>query len=140
MTQQEIFDKVAVHLLTQGRKSVTGRINNHCMYRGIGNTKCAIGCLIPDKLYDFTLEGITVNSRPLLKVLIEAKVIDNDPALLNQIGGVIENEIFISLIALQKIHDTTAPQDWKHNLNNYALRHGLNTLAIDNLEIANIVN
>lgn len=54
MTNQEAFDKVARHLLTQKKKSVgvfkpwTGEI---CMYRSPTGEKCAIGCLIENAEY-----------------------------------------------------------------------------------------
>jgi hypothetical protein len=65
MNNQEIFDKVVTHLITQG---VPSRIQMQdsdtavCMYRGDAGTKCAIGCLIPDDLYDPVLESRSVRS------------------------------------------------------------------------------
>ncbi len=52
---QDIFDTVAVHLIEQGEPSVDA--TGSCQYRdGVGaNGKmlmCAIGCLIPDEMYD----------------------------------------------------------------------------------------
>lgn len=55
MTNQEIFDKVATHLLSQGKRSALGGVG--CAYRGDGGLQCAIGCLIPDELYRYELEG-----------------------------------------------------------------------------------
>jgi hypothetical protein len=61
-SKQQIYDYVGEFLLKQGRKSVsTGRLPK-CLYRGPDNTKCAIGCLIPDKLYKPELEMNTLNS------------------------------------------------------------------------------
>ena len=57
MTNQQIFNKVAKHLLKQGRRARDG---NGCAYRGENGTKCAVGCLIPDALYDDRLEGSSV--------------------------------------------------------------------------------
>lgn len=47
MTAQEIFNKVALHLVTQNVKAID--IYGACKYldRRAGR-KCAIGCLIPD--------------------------------------------------------------------------------------------
>jgi hypothetical protein len=56
MTDQEIFDKVALHLLSyakQGFKSVDDR---GCLYRNGEGLSCAVGCLIPDDLYDPVIE------------------------------------------------------------------------------------
>jgi hypothetical protein len=74
MDKQKIFKKVAIHLLTQGKKSqrkLRFHRNTVCAYRGYNNLKCAIGCLIPDKLYSSDLEGCSVRSlpTPILKYL-----------------------------------------------------------------------
>jgi hypothetical protein len=49
MTEQEIFDTVALHLIKQGKQSIDA--DDNCLYRGPEGLKCAIGCLIPDELY-----------------------------------------------------------------------------------------
>ena len=49
MNAQEIFDTVVTHLLTQGVRSANGDI---CLYRGPNGTSCAVGCLIPDEMYE----------------------------------------------------------------------------------------
>ena len=54
MTKQTIFNKVVRHLRQQGQKSSD---QNGCLYRGPNGTKCAIGCLIPDKKYNSNMEG-----------------------------------------------------------------------------------
>jgi hypothetical protein len=64
MNRQAIFDTVAARLTAQGVPSRGLGANGEatCMYRGPGNTKCAIGCLIPDELYDPILEGRSIGS------------------------------------------------------------------------------
>lgn len=57
MDAQEIFNKVATHLFTQGSPSLT---LNGCAYRGDGGNKCAAGPLIPDKIYRSGMEGLNV--------------------------------------------------------------------------------
>lgn len=51
--------------MTQKKKSagrvtcnVAGKIYNSCLYRHPDGLKCAAGCLIPDKYYDESMEGI----------------------------------------------------------------------------------
>ena len=88
MNSQEIFDKVAVHLLTQPR-SLTGN-GGGCMYRGDNGTKCAVGCLIPDNEYDPSIEGLFMNDRLIGKV----------PSF----RGMTEEQIYM-LRELQRIHD-----------------------------------
>ena len=51
---QEIFDKVAAHLLKQGRPA---REEDCCRYRTTDGLSCAVGCLIPDELYSPSFEG-----------------------------------------------------------------------------------
>lgn len=57
MTAQEIFDRVSTHLFAQGHRSVDhsgqGII---CLYRGPGGAQCAMGCLIPDDVYEVAME------------------------------------------------------------------------------------
>lgn len=60
MNNQEIFDKVATHLLTQGVPARTETLG--CRYRTPrGGLKCAIGALIPDEMYDERLESQAVS-------------------------------------------------------------------------------
>ncbi len=57
MTDQEVFDKVVRHLWQQGERAGDG---DSCFYRGPGNMKCAVGCLIPDDTYQPAMEGAGV--------------------------------------------------------------------------------
>lgn len=57
MTKQEMFDKVAEHLLKQGGPAW----DNMCMYRAPNGRKCAAGCLIPDNLYRKEWEGLAAD-------------------------------------------------------------------------------
>lgn len=59
MTPQAIFDTVTEHLFTQGRASISGP---NCLYRGPDGTRCAAGILIPDEIYDKSMEGATIDS------------------------------------------------------------------------------
>jgi hypothetical protein len=59
MNQQEIFNKVARHLARQGRKARDE--HGKCAYRGKGDLKCAVGCLIRDSEYDPRMEGDSVD-------------------------------------------------------------------------------
>jgi len=63
LTKQETFDKVAVHLIKQGKQSVSG-YSGGCAYRGDNGLRCAVGALIPDDLYDDEMdnEGIGIGS------------------------------------------------------------------------------
>jgi hypothetical protein len=51
MTPQEIFDKVAAHLLTQRKQCRVHNLRsgfNSCAYRDLDGLMCAAGCLIPN--------------------------------------------------------------------------------------------
>lgn len=68
MNQQEIFDKVATHLITQGKQSLCywrqtewSQPDLGCAYRGDDGTMCAAGCLIPDDEYSRAFEGMPWN-------------------------------------------------------------------------------
>lgn len=60
MTEQEIFNTVAKHLLKQGKAATHEGKPYDCAYRGQGGTKCAVGCLISDDVYDKKMEGLYV--------------------------------------------------------------------------------
>jgi hypothetical protein len=51
-TMQEEFDAVVEHLFKQGRPSIRMIDNNKfCSYRGENGLSCAVGCRIPDEMY-----------------------------------------------------------------------------------------
>ena len=105
-TKQTIFNRVAKHLITQGKQSIDA--GGHCMYRGPNNTKCAIGCLIPDKLYLPGMEHNTVYMITIFKV----------PAYFYEYLGFLTD--------LQLIHDTKSY--WPNitqALEKFALNHKL---------------
>ena len=54
MKPQVIFNKVVRHLFKQNKKCVNE--DGACVYRGPNNTKCAVGALIPNRLYNEEME------------------------------------------------------------------------------------
>jgi hypothetical protein len=62
---QETFEKIAKHLFKQGkaaRSKVYGTWSQSqmpCQYR-VGRLTCAVGCLLPKKMYDPLMENTTV--------------------------------------------------------------------------------
>ena len=111
MEAQEIYDKVKAHLLTQGERSTD--MGNHCLYRGPNGLKCAVGCLIPDDLYDPLMEAPGNNSVIAVAALC--------PALRELWGG--HNLGLISV--LQGVHDGYHPIVWKKRLSIAAIKYGL---------------
>jgi hypothetical protein len=103
--RQEIFDKVAAHLLAQKQKSTDAF--GMCSYRGDDELMCAAGCLIPDEEYSYKLEGKTwIN-------------------LVCSCHASGTNEILVS--ALQNLHDDYDASSWLEQLYWLAIRHGLST-------------
>jgi hypothetical protein len=114
MTPQEIFDKVATHLLTQNKRSIgfDGSVKC-CRYRALDGSRCAVGCLIPDNEYSETMEGARV--RKLTGVLDR-----------------LELRAHVDLLAhLQATHDSYEPCQWRDNLRLVAIKHGLNTSVVE---------
>lgn len=106
MNHQDLFDKVADHLLTQGARSinlidVSGDMG--CAYRGEDGLKCAIGALIPDEFYSRHIEGKGVGSFAVKEVLLRCGV-GTDRSTLDL------------LKALQDMHDKEDPFCWRKSL------------------------
>lgn len=104
MTNQEAFTKVAIHLLTQRKKSLrSGEYGDRevCAYRGADGLQCAIGCLIPDDEYDEIFEGVDIEG-----------VEPNVPSLCGANVGL--------LFELQYTHDTVKPECWETELEDIA--------------------
>ena len=94
MNQQEIFDKVATHLIAQGKQSLgywDGLEGSDltCSYRGADGTMCAAGCLIPDDEYDDEFE-----TQPWMHIWPDIPTFANEPL-----------EVHELISALQAVHD-----------------------------------
>lgn len=92
-TAQEVFDQVAEHLLTQGKKSLDFK---RCAYRSPNGLKCAAGCLISDDEYRLAMEG-----RNWWGLVNSTIVPDTHTRLID---------------SLQGCHDFTAPSEWGFRL------------------------
>lgn len=101
MDKQEIFDKIITHLRTQKVKSGN---ESFCMYKDANGNKCAVGCLIPDDLYDPLIDDDVSNNHGTgLKVNVYAK-----EALLKAGINTNDESIIDFLAELQFIHDSMA--------------------------------
>lgn len=114
MTPQEVFDKVAKHLLTQNAESILG---NGCAYRGTHGRMCAVGCLIPDELYDPKMERKNV-----------MHVASKFPEV-KQCG--ITEENMPLLAKLQQIHDLDPTSVWRQELAKVAQRFKLDPKVLE---------
>ncbi len=108
-TAQQVFDRVATHLLTQQKMS--GKVD-HCYYRKDG-LSCAVGCLIPDEVYAAKMEGLGIAG------LRQNYQWFGDVGLSPHEG---------LLRALQIIHDDVPVTGWLNHLQYLARSQGLNEL------------
>lgn len=109
---QDIFNQVATHLLTQGKRSESGNCDqNTCLYVH-GNLKCAAGCLIADDEYDTDMEGDSVRS-----VVLRFNNSKDLPRPAERALGLIQD--------LQQMHDKSEPGYWREELAALALNYGL---------------
>ena len=109
---QEIFDTVAKHLLTQKKRS-DGPMQN-CLYRSKSGLKCAIGCLIPDEKYSPSFEGMSIRQLDKTKVLPAAY----QGVSLAFLGG------------LQRLHDAYPPSTWNTRLYLFAALNNLSPAVV----------
>lgn len=127
MTRQEIFDKVARHLLTQGQRAETE--GGDCVYRAEDGTKCAVGCLIPDELYDPEFEGLLISH-------IFGDQAGSLPERAQEKGRQLSRLLgdhFPLLKELQEVHDEDEPDEWKIALRQVASSFGLDTKVLDKI-------
>lgn len=88
----EVINYVEKKLIAQNTKSVNKR--KQSVYRGLNNTKCALGFLIPDHLYKKEIEGYHIYF------------------MLNENNIYLDNQIRILLSKLQIIHDRYDIDNW----------------------------
>ena len=113
MKPQTIFNKVARHLLKQMQQS-KGSV--YCMYRGPKGLRCAVGAVIPNRLYRSHMENAGSIDH----------LFDQNTKLAELLGG--EN---ISLLRrLQLIHDSHVPSVWRGELVHLAKCRNFSTKAI----------
>ncbi|MGO4302226.1 hypothetical protein [Cupriavidus sp. RAF12] len=118
-TAQSLFDTIATHLLTQGKKALTydGTV---CRYRGTAGTSCAVGCVIPNKFYTEDIEGESVTSM-LKHAMASTYSAPLNAFLLNDLGP--HRDL---LRDLQYLHDEHAVESWEFELQSMARRLNLN--------------
>lgn len=114
-TEQEVFDQVARHLLTQMETSIVGK---KCLYRTKLDDgtilKCAAGCLIGDD--EYTEEFDRKNSS--WSWLIYNNLVPT-------------NNCVELITTLQGLHDNFEPECWKARLHNVATEFNLNTEVLN---------
>ena len=105
-TEQEVFDQVAKHLLSQGKRC-QDYDNRFCKYKNDEGLKCAAGCLIGDDEYSETLEANTWRDLKYMELV---------PAAHSEL-----------IMKLQLIHDTVDAFNWNEELATLADDRGLSS-------------
>lgn len=118
MKIEDIFLTVAKHLLTQNAKAYSVE-QEMFMYRGPGNTKCAVGCLIPDDKYQEELEDVSVHEQTVLSTLGYLDIDQDKYGLLQ---------------SLQTIHDYDEVDEWEKELYYLGEDYGFSEETLDKLK------
>lgn len=105
-SDQEIFNIVAHHLLSQRVKALR---NGRCVYHGPDGTQCAVGCLIPNELYEEWMEGHDVSYQRLA---------DGEYSIV--VAAHCEVRQLSLLRILQGVHDNNEPIYWRGALKHVA--------------------
>jgi len=112
LNRQATFNKVATHLLSMRCRALK---NGSCAYRSRRGNRCAIGCLIPDEMYNNKMEY---------------KIVDY---IFSEISGLFAADVnpgFLS--SLQQIHDCHDKYAWRYMLVNFARVNNLSDEVLKN--------
>lgn len=125
LSKQEVFDKVARHLILQNARSVKkysdrGGVMSPpaCAYRGEGGLKCAAGCVIPDEVYYPEMEGT------LFSYIYATE---------ESLQELFDFRTSVLVGRLQIMHDDAVcgPEYWPDRLKNLANEYKLNPQIVD---------
>lgn len=120
MTSREIFDAVKAHLLAQKRRATEDDVyGSKCVFRTANGLKCAVGCLIPDELYDPILERCALHvdckHRDSGGILVgKPEAIRRFNGVMRQVG--IDEKQYPLLYKLTTIHDLYTVDTWEEKL------------------------
>lgn len=119
MTNQEIFDIVAAHLIKQNRRSMR---DGRCVYRGENGDMCAVGCLIKDEFYTSALEDHNFFEDSVREAVAKS-------LSLNELS--LGSDTYKLLLALQSLHDRlTHPHTFEERLAKLAIRFKLTPYSV----------
>jgi len=112
MTPQKLFDDIVTFQRKQGEKSIklVGKITRLCMYRHPDGLRCAVGCVLPDKLYKEKMEKESVET-----------LFQGFPEVENYFGS--ENKYLLS--DMQRVHDSSDVPYWEEKWAEVASTHNL---------------
>lgn len=124
MTEQEFFDKTIRHFIKQGKPALDR--SGVCQFQTSTGLQCAIGCHIPDSVYQPEMEGRG-----------SYKLINDFPEVMQYLT---DNQGLLR--DLQYCHDILSnwrdPKRMVSCLRDIAEVHYLNTKVLDSLDFSNI--
>ena len=99
---QNLFDRVALHLLTQKKRAMSA--STACVYHSEDGSKCAVGALIKDEYYYPALNKKNVFDEGVYMAVLRSNDLNlNDFRLLShEVLGVLQN-----------VHDHYEPEQWQ---------------------------
>ncbi len=123
MNSQEVFNKVATHLLKQNSRCTDGQETVceykdgkvPCRYKNAKGENCAIGVLIKDSVYSTELEDKGCLNRVVVKALEDSGLTSLST----------DTSLKFLLADLQSLHDKQPVFIWKTQLNTLAYQYGL---------------
>jgi len=121
LTNQEIFTRVKRHLLKQ---KCQAKALGGCRYRTSDDLKCAVGCLIPKKLYKTEIEGLVIGDWSTTHGETDEENIELGQKenllfkILRKIGITKQNHRLLAV--LQCVHDESDPNSWADRLKEVA--------------------
>ena len=132
LTDQELYNKAAKHLLTQ--KSTAVLFQGGAAYRGRDGKCCPIGNMISTKDYTTALESVPVRFLTKEEREMTPKMVLGVRALRRALEHArvdTTNEKTVSLLSkLQNVHDAFGVWEWRERLTNIAREHGLNATVL----------
>lgn len=110
---QSLFTSILTKQWAQAAQAMDDA-GSMCAYRGTDNHRCAVGCIIPDDVYDCRAESATVADVMRLDDDISEYRVPAAKALRGMLlASGLTPETFPLLSALQKVHDDQAnPHTW----------------------------
>jgi hypothetical protein len=119
---QEIFDKVARHLLKQNAQAKTSD-GYGCMYRTVDGLACAVGCLLTDEEARAADTAKDKDGHELNTGIANIAAAGMLPQRLSPFLGLLEH--------LQRVHDYKEPQQWREALRQVAHNAELSAAVLD---------
>ncbi len=124
--KQRLFNRVVNHLRKQGKQS---KVAAECRYRSVKNgqeLRCAIGALIPDSLYDDSIEGTCASAMANSSNLFKKRAFAH---IAKTYSGIGRSPLSFFLDDLQDIHDDNDPSEWEEQFEITAREHNLTYAA-----------